>query len=171
MNSINESKENDLYRLITALGIRHVGTKASKILARKYKNMDDLRKAQLEELSEIKDIGPIVANSIQEFFNQEQTKDLITKLKNAGVNMVAKEEEKIDNRFEGKTFVLTGTLEELTRGEATNLIEKFGGRTSSSVSKKTDYVLAGQEAGSKLTKAQELGVTILTEEEFKKMIH
>ena len=102
MNSINQSKENDLYRLITALGIRHVGTKASKILARKYKNMDDLMEARLEDLSEIKDIGPIVANSIQEFFNQEQTKDLIVKLKNAGVNMVAKEEENIEPVFNDK---------------------------------------------------------------------
>lgn len=170
IDSINKSKENDLYRLITALGIRHVGTKASKLLARKYKNIDNLMKAEFEDLSMINDIGPIVANSIREFFSQEQTQDLIEKLKVAGVNTVAKEEENIDNRFEGKTFVLTGTLEGYTRGEASNLIEKFGGKTSSTVSKKTDYVLAGEEAGSKLTKAQSLGVTILTETEFKEMI-
>ena len=118
----------------------------------------------------INDIGPIVANSIREFFSQEQTHDLIEKLKEAGVNTVAKKEENIDNRFEGKTFVLTGSLENYTRGEASNLIEKYGGKTSSTVSKKTDYVLAGEEAGSKLTKAQNLGVTILTEAEFKEMI-
>lgn len=170
VDSINESKENDLYRLITALGIRHVGTKASKLLARKYKNIDNLMNAGFEDLSEINDIGPIVANSIREFFSQEQTRDLIEKLKMAGVNTVAKEEESNDNRFEGKTFVLTGTLEEYTRGEASNLIEKLGGKTSSTVSKKTDYVLAGEEAGSKLTKAQSLGITILTEAEFKEMI-
>lgn len=170
VDSINKSKENDLYRLITALGIRHVGTKASKLLARKYKSIDSLMEAEFEDLSMINDIGPIVANSIREFFSQEQTRDLIRKLKVAGVNTVTKEEESIDNRFEGKTFVLTGTLEEYTRGEATNLIEKFGGKTSGTVSKKTDYLLAGEEAGSKLTKAQSLGITILTEAEFKEMI-
>lgn len=170
VNSINQSKENDLYRLITALGIRHVGSKASKLLARKYKNIDNLIKAEFEDLSQINDIGPIVANSIIEFFSQEQTQDLIQKLKVAGVNTEAKEEENIDNRFEGKTFVLTGTLENYTRGEASNLIEKFGGKTSGTVSKKTDYVLAGEEAGSKLTKAQSLGVTVLTEAEFQEMI-
>ena len=170
VDSINESKQNDLYRFITALGIRHVGSKASKLLARKYKNIDNLMKAEFEDLSQINDIGPIVANSIIEFFSQEQTQDLIQKLKEAGVNTEAKEEENIDNRFEGKTFVLTGTLENYTRGEASNLIEKFGGKTSSTVSKKTDYVLAGEEAGSKLTKAQNLGVTILTEAEFQEMV-
>lgn len=170
VDSINKSKENDLYRLITALGIRHVGSKASKLLARKYKNIDNLMKAEFEDLSQINDIGPIVANSIIEFFSQEQTQDLIQKLKAGGVNTEAKEEENIDNRFEGKTFVLTGTLENYTRGEASNLIEKFGGKTSSTVSKKTDYVLAGEEAGSKLTKAQSLGVKILTETEFQEMI-
>ena len=126
--------------------------------------------AEVEDLSMINDIGPIVAKSIKEFFTQEQTKDLIEKLKLAGVNTKAYEEENIDNRFEGKTFVLTGTLEEYTREEASNLIEKFGGKTSGTVSKKTDYVLAGGEAGSKLTKAQNLGITILTEQDFKEMI-
>ncbi len=171
IDSINKSKENDLHRLITALGIRHVGTKASKLLARKYKNIDNLMVAELEDLSAINDIGPIVASSIREFFQQEQTKDLIEKLKKAGVNIQAKEEENSDNRFEGKTFVLTGTLEKYTRGEASNLIEKFGGKTSGTVSKKTSYVLAGEEAGSKLTKAQNLGVTILSEAEFEEMLH
>ncbi len=170
VDSINKSKENDLHRLITALGIRHVGVKASKILARKYKNIDNLMEATAEELSEINDIGPIVANSIREFFLQDQTKDLIEKLKQAGVNLESLEEDAQDDRFAGKTFVLTGSLEKYTRGEATNLIEKFGGKTSSSVSKKTDYVLAGEEAGSKLTKAQSLGVTILTEAEFEELV-
>ncbi len=170
VDSINKSKENDLHRLITALGIRHVGVKASKILARKYKNIDNLMEATVEELSEINDIGPIVANSIREFFLQDQTKDLIEKLKQAGVNLESLEEDVQDDRFAGKTFVLTGSLENYTRGEAANLIEKFGGKTSSSVSKKTDYVLAGEEAGSKLTKAQNLGVTILTEAEFEELV-
>ena len=121
--------------------------------------------AKEEDLSMINDIGPIVAKSIKEFFMQDQTRDLIEKLKLAGVNTVAYEEENVDNRFEGKTFVLTGTLEEYTRGEASNLIEKFGGKTSGTVSKKTDYVLAGENAGSKLTKAESLGIKVITEQE------
>ena len=171
VDSIEESKRNDLYRLITALGIRHVGTKASKILAKKYKNIDNLSEAKLEDLSNINDIGPVMANSIVEFFNQSQTKDLINRLKEAGVNTLAFEEEESDNRFEGKTFVLTGSLEQFTRGEASDIIEKYGGKTSSTVSKKTDYVLAGEAAGSKLSKAQELGIDIITEEQFKQMIN
>ena len=170
IDSIENSKKNDLYHLITALGIRHVGTKASKILAKKYKTMDNLAQATFEELSEISDIGPIMANSIREFFAQDQTVDLLQKLKQAGVNMEAQQEQGVDNRFEGKTFVLTGSLEKFTRKEAEDLIEKFGGKTSGSVSKKTDYVLAGEEAGSKLTKAQTLGVPIITEAQFEEMI-
>lgn len=171
INSINTSKENDLYRLITALGIRHVGAKASKILARKYRTMEALSMATAEELSTINDIGPIVANSIREFFDQEQTKDLLEKLKQAGVNMESLEqEENIDNRFEGKTFVLTGSLEKYSRNEAADIIEKFGGKTSGSVSKKTDYVLAGEEAGSKLAKAEKLGITIINENQFEELI-
>ena len=170
VDSIEASKQNDLYRLITALGIRHVGTKASKILARKYKNIDNLLEAKFEDLSTIDDIGPVMANSIIKFFGQEQTKDLIAKLKEAGVNTTSLEEGVIDNRFEGKTFVLTGSLEKFTRGEASDIIEKFGGKVSGSVSKKTDYVLAGEEAGSKLTKAQSLGITIITEEQFEEMV-
>ena len=170
IDSINKSKENDLYHLLTALGIRHVGVKASKLLAKKYKTMDNLMQASLEELSEIKDIGEIMAKSIEEFFRQEQTQDLIQKLKVAGVNMNYLEETGEDERFEGKTFVLTGSLEKYTRGEASNIIEKLGGKTSGTVSKKTDYVLAGEDAGSKLTKAQNLGVTIISETEFEEMI-
>ena len=170
VDSINSSKENDLYRLITALGIRHVGSKASKVLARKYKTIDNLSNASIEELSQINDIGEIMANSIKEFFLSEQTIDLINKLKASGVNTSSLQEDSEDNRFEGKTFVLTGSLENYTRKEAEDLIEKFGGKTSNSVSKKTDYVLAGEDAGSKLTKAQTLGVAIISEEEFGKMI-
>ncbi len=169
VDSINTSKQNDLYRLITALGIRHVGGKASKLLAKKYKTIDNIMNASFEELSEINDIGEVMANSIKEFFMQEQTKELIEKLKTAGVNTISLEEESSDNRFEGKTFVLTGSLQKYTRKEAEDIIEKFGGKTSGSVSKKTDYVLAGEEAGSKLIKAQSLGVTIISEEEFEKM--
>lgn len=170
IDSINKSKENDLHKLITALGIRHIGTKVSKILSRKYKTMDNLMNATFEELSQINDIGPIAANSIREFFLQDQTIDLINRLKESGVNMESLQEESDDNRFEGKTFVLTGSLEKYTRQEAANIIESLGGKTSGSVSKKTSYVLAGEDAGSKLTKAQNLGVTIITEEKFEKMI-
>ena len=170
INAINNSKQNDLYRLITAFGIRHVGTKAAKVLAKRYKTMDRLMEVTSSELAMVEDIGPVMADSIREFFLQDQTIDLIKRLKQAGVNMKYQEEEGSDERFFGKTFVLTGSLEKYTRGEAGNIIEKFGGKTSSSVSKKTDYVLAGEEAGSKLTKAQNLGVKIITEQEFDEMI-
>ena len=170
INSINNSKENDLYRLITWLGFRNVGVKASKILARKYKNIDNLFNATLEELSIINDIGPIMANNIVEFFKQEQTIDLINRFKQYGVNTQSLENDVEDNRFEGKIFVLTGSLENYTRTEPADIIDKFGGKNSSTVSKKTSYVLAGEEAGSKLTKAQNLGIEIITEEQFENMI-
>ena len=169
IDSIEKSKEQDLFHLITALGIRQVGTKAAKVLAKKYKTIENLQNATFESLSMTEDVGEITANNIIEFFSQGQTKDTLEKLKQAGVNMKILEVESIDNRFEGKTFVLTGTLEKYTRQEASDLIEKYGGKVSSSVSKKTSYVLAGEEAGSKLTKAQELSVTILTEAEFENM--
>ena len=170
IDSINESKNNDISKLITALGIRHVGSKLAKSLAKRYKSIDNLMNADLEELSMQADVGEITAKSIYEFFKQDQTIDLISKLKQAGVNMESTQEENTDNRFEGMTFVLTGALEEFTRDEASDIIEKFGGKTSGSVSKKTTYVLAGEDAGSKLTKAQSLGVTIISEAEFKDMI-
>ena len=170
VNAIENSKQNDLYRLITALGIMHIGGKASKVLAKKFKNIDNLANASLEELSEIDDIGPIMAQSIVEFFEGEQTKDLIKRLKEAGVNTESKEIESEDNRFEGNTFVLTGSLQKFTREEASNIIEKFGGKVSGSVSKKTSYLIAGEDAGSKLEKARNLGTTILSEDEFLEMI-
>ena len=170
IDSINTSKENDLYRLLTGLGIRNVGTKAAKVLAKKYKTMDNLMEATFDNLSQINDIGPVMADNIREFFLQDQTIDLIQRLKESNVNMKSLEEDSNDNRFEGKTFVLTGGLENYTRTEASDIIEKFGGKTSGTVSKKTDYVLAGEDAGSKLTKAQSLGVTIISEEEFIEMI-
>ncbi len=170
INAIENSKSNEFHRLITALGIRHVGSKAAKVLARKFRTIDALAKADFETLSQINDVGPIVANSIVEFFAQEQTKDLISRLKGYGVNMEDTSTQSEDNRFEGLTFVLTGSLESFTRDEASNIIENFGGKVSSSVSKKTSYVLAGEDAGSKLTKAQTLGVKVISEEEFKEMI-
>ncbi len=170
MNAIEKSKTQDLFHLITALGIRQVGTKAAKVLAKKYKTIENLKNATLESLAETEDVGEITAGSILEFFKQEQTQDILEKLKQANVNMEIIQEEGIDNRFEGKTFVITGTLEKYTRTEVSNLIEKHGGKVSSSVSKKTNYVLAGEEAGSKLVKAQELGITILTEVEFEQLV-
>ena len=170
VNAIENSKKNDLYRLITALGIRHVGAKAAKTLANKFETMERLSNASFEELSSINDIGPVVANSMIDFFNQEQTKDLLRRLRDSGVNMEIKGSNKVDNKFDGLTFVLTGSLSKFTREEASNIIESHGGKVSSSVSKKTSYVLAGEEAGSKLVKAQSLGINILSEADFENMI-
>lgn len=170
VNAIEKSKSNDLYRLINALGIRHVGVKLAKSLAKWYKSMDALMNASVQSLAMKEDVGLITAQSIYDFFKQTQTIDLINKLKEHKLNMNYKDENIEDARFEGKTFVLTGTLENYSREQASEIIEKFGGKTSGTVSKKTSYVLAGEEAGSKLKKAQELGITILTEAEFNEMI-
>ncbi len=170
IDAIERSKENDLYHLITALGIRHVGSKAAKMLAKKYKTMEELSKANFKELQSMNDIGEVMANSIVEFFSQEQTKDLLDKLKQAGVNMNSLEEN-TDEKLEGKTFVITGSLEKFTRKEIEDLIEKHGGKASGTVSKKTDYLVAGENAGSKLKKAQELGIKIISEKEFEDIIN
>lgn len=170
LNAINESKNNDLDRVICSLGIRNVGTKLAKTLAKEFRSMDKLMEADIVRLNGINDVGEITADNIYEFFKQEQTIDLIQRLKDAGVNMEYLQEESGDERFYGKTFVLTGSLEKYTRDEASKIIERLGGKTSSSVSKKTSYVLAGEDAGSKLTKAQNLGVTVITEQEFEEMI-
>ncbi|MDO5557683.1 MAG: NAD-dependent DNA ligase LigA [Clostridia bacterium] len=170
MDSIEKSKRSDLSNLITALGIRHVGVKSAKTLARRYKDIDNLMNEKMEILARQEDVGEVTAKSIYEFFKQEQTIDLIKRLKKAGVNMIEIAENGSDSRFEGMTFVLTGSLEKYSRAEAADIIEKFGGKTSSSVSKKTTYVIAGEDAGSKLTKAQSLGVQVLNEDEFEKMI-
>ena len=173
INSINASKNNTLYKLIAGLGIPHVGVKSAKGLTKYYKSMEEIQNAKVEDLAVLSDVGLITANSIYSFFKQEQTIDLINRLRDAGVNMKVLEEDdssNYDERFSGKTFVLTGSLENYTRDEAGVIIEKFGGKVSGSVSKKTSYVLAGEEAGLKLTKAQDLGVTIITEAEFNEMI-
>ena len=170
INAIETSKSNDLSKLLTGLGIRHIGSKSAKSLARKYRNIDNIMNAELDELTVQNDIGEVMAKSIYEFFREEQTVDLINKLKQAGVNMESLEEESTDNRFEGMIFVLTGTLSKYSRNEASDIIEKMGGKTSGSVSKKTTYVLAGEDAGSKLTKAQSLGVTVISEDEFEELI-
>ena len=170
LNAINKSKENDLDRIICALGIKNIGIKSAKILAKEFESMETLKNATIEKLSEIQEVGEITANSIYEFFKQDQTKDLLDKLEKAGVNMKLQKKEKSDNRFNGLTFVLTGSLEKYTRDEASKIIEEFGGKTSNSVSKKTDYVLAGEDAGSKLIKAESLGVKIISEKDFEEMI-
>lgn len=170
INAINVSKKNSLDKLINAFGIRHVGLKTAKILAKHFNNIDEMQNATFEQYNKIYEIGDIMAESLVKFFENSQTKDLINRLKIAGVNTESNIKEIVDNRFEKKTFVLTGTLPTLSRSEATVIIEKFGGKVSSSVSKKTDYVLAGEEAGNKLIKAEELGVKIITEEEFMQMI-
>ena len=170
VDAIAKSKENELSKLINALGIRHIGTKSAKILAKRYGNIDALMNASFDSLNETDEIGEITADSVSEFFMQDQTKDLIERLKQAGVNMIEHGQELIDDRFAGKIFVLTGTLEKHSRDEASKIIESHAGKVSNTVSKKTDYVLAGEEAGSKLTKAEKLGVTIITEEQFEEMI-
>ena len=170
LNAIEKSKENSLEKLLNSFGIRHIGLKSAKILAKKYNNIEEIMNASYEELCGIKEIGEIMAESIVKFFESKQTKDLIERLKQNGVNMESKMEKSQDERFAGKIFVLTGTLPTLSRNEASEMIEKFGGKTSGSVSKKTSFVLAGEEAGSKLTKAEELGIQIITEAEFLEMI-
>lgn len=168
--SIEASKQNDLYRLITGLGIRNVGVKAAKSLAKYYKNIDNLMNSSKEELLSLNDLGDVMAENIFEFFAQEQTKNLIQRLKENGVNMESLETDGADDRFSGMTFVLTGALDNYSRKEAEEIIEKFGGKTSGSVSKKTTYVLAGEDSGSKLDKANQLGVTVISETEFEEMI-
>ena len=165
VNAIAKSKENDLWRLIYALGIRQVGEKAAKVIAAHFGSYDDFASASMEELVAIDDIGEVTAEYIRAWVNSPQSQDLMARLKSAGVNMVCKEE-RLDNRFAGMTFVLTGALERFTRDEAGEMIEKRGGKSSGSVSKKTTYVVAGENAGSKLRKAQELHIPVLTEEEF-----
>ena len=169
INAINESKNRDLENLISAFGIRHVGKKLAKVLARKYETLENLMNASVLDLSTKDDIGEIIAESIYSFFKEEQSIDLVNRLVKAGVNTKHLEEQ-IDDRFAGKTFVLTGSLSKYSREQASSIIEKMGGKTSSNVSKKTDYVLAGEDAGSKLDKAQKLGVTVISEEEFENMI-
>ena len=165
VDAITRSKENDLWRLIFALGIRQVGAKAAKILATHFGSMDGLRRATAEELTEIDDVGAVTADYITHWMQSDQAADLLARLQKAGVNMEC-HQELVDRRFAGMTFVLTGALTRFTREEAGEMIELRGGKVSSSVSKKTTYVVAGENAGSKLKKAGELGVSVLSEEEF-----
>ncbi|HEY0457691.1 MAG TPA: NAD-dependent DNA ligase LigA [Pyrinomonadaceae bacterium] len=172
MNQIEASKTRGLQRLLYGIDIRHVGERYAKILANHYRSIDRLASASVEELDAIHEIGETVAVSVFNFFENPRNQNLILRLKNAGVKMEvdAASTANFDERFVGKTFVLTGKLEQFTRDDAARLIEQRGGRVASSVSKKTDYVVAGADAGSKLTKAESLGVKVLSEEEFREMI-
>ncbi len=169
LQAIEESKQRDLGRLIFALGIRQVGAKTGKSLASAFGNLDNLMSASIEDLMQVADIGEITAESIYQWFSQYQSRELVEKLRNAGVNFESTREVK-DNRFAGFTFVLTGALSKFTRDAATEQIENFGGKVSGSVSKKTSYVVAGENAGSKERKARELGIPILSEDDFLNMI-
>ena len=165
INAINKSKENDLHRVIYALGIRHIGQKAAKLLADRFKDINSLLNAGFEEIASIEGFGGIMAEAVVRFFALPQSRHFVEKLREAGVNMKSKAEI-ADSRFKGMTFVLTGALPTLKRDEATALIEKYGGKVSSSVSRNTTVVLAGEDAGSKLAKAQQLGIRIIDEQTF-----
>ncbi len=169
VEAIERSKQNDLSRLLFALGIRHIGQKAAKLLSEHFGDIDSIIAASEEEIAEIDGFGGIMAKSAAEFFSMTQTADLIERLKAAGVNMKSLKEKSDDQRFAGLTFVLTGTLPTLSRKEATEIIENLGGKASSSVSKKTSYVVAGEEAGSKLQKATDLGIPVITQDDLLKM--
>lgn len=169
--AIEKSKSAGLARLIFALGIRNVGQKAAKLIAAKFKTIDKLFEIKEDELTAIDEIGGVIAQSVVEFFALPSTAHLVLRLREAGVLMEDTTEAPTDTRFAGMTFVLTGTLPTYTRDEASRIIESFGGKVSGSVSKKTTYVLAGEDAGSKLTKAQSLGITIINEDQFKQMIN
>ncbi len=169
ISAIEKSKENPLSRLLFAFGIRHIGQKAAKLIADSFKNIEDIFKAQKEDFEAIDGIGSVLADSIWEFFSLESTRAMVDRLSAFSVNMT-EPDTAVDSRFEGLTFVLTGTLPTYTRSDASAIIESMGGKVSSSVSKKTSFVLAGEEAGSKLDKANSLGVRVISEEEFNEMI-
>lgn len=169
LDAAEKSKQNDLSKLLFALGVRHVGQKAASLLSEHFKSIDEIMTASKEQICQIDGFGEIMAESVCDFFALESSKKLIERLKAAGVNMNSLKET-VDERFASMTFVLTGTLSKFKRSEASKIIESFGGKTSSSISKKTTYVLAGENAGSKLQKANDLGITVINEDEFEKMI-
>lgn len=171
LKSIDKSKSNNIDRLIFGFGIRHIGLRAAQLLSLNFSSIDEIVEAEIDDIVRIPEFGEKMAQSVVAFFKQEQTLDTLNKLRGAGVNLKSHGKKQLkDNRFEGMIFVLTGTLPSYSRSEASEIIAGFGGKTSGSVSKKTDYVLAGEEAGSKLDKARQLGVKIIDEEEFNKMI-
>ena len=170
LNAIEKSKQNDLSRLVTGLGIRLVGQKAAKLLCDKFNTIDELMKADIDSIVEIDGIGSVMAQSVVQYFSLPKTSEMIGEFKALGLKLTEPTAEKKNDIFKGKTFVLTGTLPTLKRSQASKIIEDNGGKVSSSVSKKTDYVLAGEEAGSKLVKAQNLGITIISEEQLLEMV-
>ena len=169
LDSIEKSKKCDLYRLVFGFGIAHIGLKAAKTLAEYFHNIEELKIATIDKLLNIEGFGQIMAQSVFDFFSSSHTNQLLDKFNQVGINFTSKTIVE-DIRFKGNTFVLTGTLPTMNRNEASDLIAKFGGKVSSSVSKKTTYVLAGEDAGSKLTKAESLGVNVISEEQFLEMI-
>lgn len=169
LSAIEKSKDNELYRVIYSLGIRHIGNKNAKLLCQAMQSVENIMNATVDELLSIEGFGGVMAKSVVEYFSLNQSKELISQLKENGVKMLPVESTITTGKFTGKTFVLTGTLPTLKRSEATKIIESMGGKTSSSVSKKTDYVVAGEDAGSKLVKAQTLGITVISEEDLLKM--
>jgi len=170
LNAIDKSKNPDLPHLIYALGIRNVGEHLATVLAREFRCIDNLRNKTIEELTKVKEIGPIVGESIYNFFHDEKNLKVLEKLKKGGLKFPQMKVKAKATPLSGKTFVLTGSLGILTRDEAERIIEDLGGRVSSSVSKNTDYLVAGKEPGSKLDKAKELGIKTIDEDEFKKLI-
>ena len=169
ISSVEKSKNNDLGKLIFAFGIRHIGSKAAKLLSDYFKNIDAVMNAEVDDILKIDGFGDVMAQAVYDYFHSQGAVEFVAELKEAGVNTESKTVIK-DNRFEGKTFVLTGTLPNLKRSEASKIIESFGGKTSSSVSKKTDFVLSGEASGSKLDKANALGIRVIDENEFMEMI-
>lgn len=170
LDAVERSKTPELYRFIYALGIPNVGVKTAKDLVNKFKSIEGLKSATFDELVSVKDVGDIVAKCVLEFFNEEKVLATIDELLKLGVNPSFEEQVIVESSFNGKTVVVTGTLQNYSRGEIKAKLESLGAKVSGSVSKKTDYVIAGEEAGSKLTKAQDLGITVLSEDEFEKMI-
>jgi DNA ligase (NAD+) len=170
IDAIEKSKDNDLHRLIYAIGIRHIGERSAWVLAEEFKSIAKLAAAGIEELMEIKEIGPVVAESVHSFFRTKKNLDIIDKLIRCGVRAEKSKASAAGGVFDGKTIVVTGSLEEYSRQEAEQIIRKLGGVPSSSVSKNTAFVLCGALPGSKVKKAAELGIRIINETEFKKMI-
>lgn len=170
LDAVERSKTPELYRFIYALGIPNVGVKTAKDLVNKFKSIEGLKSATFDELVSVQDVGDIVAKCVLEFFNEEKVLATIDELLKLGVNPLFEEQVIVESSFNGKTVVVTGTLQNYSRGEIKAKLESLGAKVSGSVSKKTDYVIAGEEAGYKLTKAQDLGITVLSEDEFEKMI-
>lgn len=170
LDTIEKAKENEAYQLLTGFGIPNVGKAAAKSIMKQFKTMENLQNATMDELISVNDIGEVSAACIRNFFKDKKNQDILKRLDEYGVNMTAREAETISSVLSGKTVVVTGTLPTLGRKEAAELIEKYGGKAPGSVSKKTDYLLAGENAGSKLSKAQELGVAVISEEELKQML-